>query len=574
MTTTSSNYETINKLVNSYNSIQKNYKINLLILKDEEVKNYQFRSDAFNSDLITFDNYVVANSYSDKLLDLSKENLVYKYQVSIISSLKTNNGKLHCIPSIGKFYSNCYNIDLFKENNYTIPNTMDEFIDLIKRMDIRLDMSANIYKSSSTISSYDSIIFSLMQIAYPLLLSSTEGNKFIHDYYYGNSSILNSSTKSSWEKVFKLLYQFYDYNYYSLNDINSSFFNELYMFNNKETMAMQNSCENDIENLISQSINFEFFPFVGELEDEQIILSKPLFYLSILDNVPLANKQGAIDFLNYFSSNEGQNIITSAQSDNNSISYINNTFLSLNEKYQNFEQVIKRGRVFIPDIFFSSFNNFSQYIYKYLNNELSLGDMFKAFDDRIKELNSTNIEQYKVNKTFDYSSNVNKKETAIGNYICDSLRSYAITSTCVIPSNIILENIYEKGLSTEDISIILANCDVNKVLIKVSELKKLIKNNLNVDGYIPLISNITLKKNQDDIDIYKINGQKYDDNENITALIYSEWLNNNDESKSLFIEYSLLIGKKYSVRELFSSYLKNCNQIIKPSLDGRYGDTL
>ena len=387
LTTTSYNEQIFTELINSYNNSQNNYKVKLLVLGDENEKNKQLKNNEIESDLMTFDNYIVANSYSDKLVDLSSENFVYQYQFSIVNSLKAYTNKLSCLPSIGKFYSNCYNIDLFNENNYTIPNTIDEFLDLITKIDTK-NVSPSTFKIASSIASYDSILFSLMQIAYPLLLSTTEGNKFIYDYYYGNTTILNSTTNNSWGRIFKILYQIYENNFYSLNDVYSNLQTELDLFNNKETIAIQNSCDNNIDELISSNINFQYFPFLGDTVDEQLIGSKPLFYLSALNDTSNIKKQGAIDFLTYFSSNEGQNAIIATQKDNNSVSYIYKTFLPLNAKYQNFEKVIKQGKVFIPDIFFSLFNNFSTYIYSYLNNKLSLNEMLILFDNKIIELNS------------------------------------------------------------------------------------------------------------------------------------------------------------------------------------------
>ncbi len=573
LTTTTAIEPYISNVIYKYNSSQNRYNVKINTLSSEDIKNYRLRNNVLDTDILTFDNYVVANSFDNLLIDLSKCQFAIDYKVSITNLIKNSNGNLNVIPAIGKFYCNAINNDLFNKNNFTVANNINELIDLAKRMETKHGEMA-ISKSSASIGGNDSILFSFMELAYPLFLSSSEGNYFFKEYINGNTTISSSNFRSNWETIFKSLYTLYDEHYFSLKDVNSTFADQLDIFNNNKAFSIQNSFENNIFPNINDDINYIFTPFVGENSLEKWICSKPTYYLSLKNNLDDVHYAGAIDFLNFYSSPDGQIEANNStkKTINNTVSYINDVYLPLDERFVGFEKINKQGKIFIPDMFVSTFRNSTSYIYSYLNNDISLKTLLSLIDNQIKNQNEYQESIIPADKTFDYSENIYQQESSIGNFVIDSIRNslHPIADVAIIPSASILENIYTNGLYQNDISIILKDLNAVKVELKVKDLKEiLIREFKNKETSIPLISGMKIKKNNNSIDIYNCVNKTtklLKDDDTIITLIYDEYLTNSNFENH----------PKYNIQDLLYNYIfkNNLSKIIMPKIDGRYGDVL
>lgn len=573
ITTTEAIKPYLNDVIYKYNSSQKKYNLKINTLSSEDIKNYRLKNNVLDTDIVTFDNYVDANSFDNLLMDLSKCKFTIDYKVSIINSIKNSNNKLNVIPAIGKLYCNVINNELFIKHNFTTANTISELIDLAKRMEVKHTEMA-IDKSSASLGGNDSILFSFMEIAYPLFLTSSEGNYFFKEYINGNTTISSSKFRSNWESIFKNLYKLYDENYYSIKDVNSTFNEQMNIFNESKVFSIQNSFKYNVASNINTDIDYSFIPFVGESYLEKWIGSKPTFYLSLKNGLDKTHYDGAIDFLNYYSSAEGQieaNKNTKS-SISNTISYINDVYLPLDERYVGFDKIIKQGKVFIPDMFISTFRDSATYIYQYLNNDISLDELLTSIDSQIKKQNEYHENSIPADKTFDYTNKIYQQESSIGNFVIDSIRNslHPISDVAVIPADSILENIYVNGLIENDISIILKNLNVVKVELKVRDLKSiLIKQFENKTTSIPLISGIQIEKNGDSINIYNYVNKTatlLNDDDRIIALIYDQYLE----------DVNLENRPRYNIQDLLYNYIfKNkLSKIIMPKVDERYGDVL
>lgn len=89
--------------------------------------------------LLVFDNYATINNYGKYLYNLKRWEVVSKYQSSIINNMKTFDNKLYGLPSIGRLYTNCYNVALLNDYNYTVSSNLDDLLNLVKRMQPRIE---------------------------------------------------------------------------------------------------------------------------------------------------------------------------------------------------------------------------------------------------------------------------------------------------------------------------------------------------------------------------------------------------------------------------------------------------
>ncbi len=136
----SNNYvDKLSLVVEAFNEQNGNYTIKLDAVENENVKNYKLVHNKLNGDLIVFNNYATINNYGKYLYNLKRWEVVSKYQSSIINNMKTFDNKLYGLPSIGRLYTNCYNVALLNDYNYTIPSNLDDLLNLAKRMQSRIE---------------------------------------------------------------------------------------------------------------------------------------------------------------------------------------------------------------------------------------------------------------------------------------------------------------------------------------------------------------------------------------------------------------------------------------------------
>lgn len=130
----SNNYvDKLSLVVEVFNEQNGNYTIKLDVVENENAKNYKLVHNKLNGDLIVF------NNYGKYLYNLKRWEVVSKYQSSIINNMKTFDNKLYGLPSIGRLYTNCYNVALLNDYNYTISSNLDDLLNLAKRMQPRIE---------------------------------------------------------------------------------------------------------------------------------------------------------------------------------------------------------------------------------------------------------------------------------------------------------------------------------------------------------------------------------------------------------------------------------------------------
>lgn len=559
----SNNY--VNKLspvVKVFNEQNDNYTIELDVIENENAKNYKLVHNKLNGDLIVFDNYAIINKYGKYLYNLKRCEVVSKYQSSIINNMKTFDNKLYGLPSIGRLYTNCYNVALLNDYNYTIPSNLDDLLNLAKRMQPRIEQN-KILKTSSSIGGKDSVVFALMQFAYPYFLSTTRGNTFLQEYFIGKTKIGNAENIEYFELIFKNLLYSYNLNLYSLKDLNQNISDGVAEFNNNKSVIIQNSAVNPIDNEISIS-NYEFYPFVGTYANNNWLATKPLYYLSINGNVDDDTLAGCLEFLEFYSSSKGQEVAKGSIDEGNSIKYISfiaDTYYEISAKYKTIKKTIEKGKVYLIDVFSYIFASNVDYIISYLKNEITFENMVYNIDCNVYSSTHSLNEKVAVDNNFDYDPKlIGKKELKIANFIADAFKSSAkVDSVCLKP-DLIKGNIYDDGMYIDEISFVLASQKLVYARLSVKQLKSIIQENFSSD-YLPLISGFRIN-GFNDLKICNSSNIELDDNK----ILY------------MLIDYALVDGKNISygksvdTQDLFKEYLNNNPKITVGDCDNRYGE--
>lgn len=558
----SNNYvDKLSPVVEAFNEQNGNYTIKLDVVENENAKNYKLVHNKLNGDLIVFDNYATINNYGKYLYNLKRCEVVSKYQSSIINNMKTFDNKLYGLPSIGRLYTNCYNVALLNDYNYTIPSNLDDLLNLAKRMQPRIEQD-KILKTSSSIGGKDSVVFALMQFAYPYFLSTTRGNTFLQEYFAGNTKISNAENIEYFELIFKNLLYSYNLNLYSLKDLNQNISDGIAEFNNNKSVIIQNSAVSPIDNEINTS-NYEFYPFVGTYANNNWLATKPLYYLSINGNVDDDTLAGCLEFLEFYSSSEGQEVAKSSIDDGNSINYISfiaDTYYEISAKYKTIKETIEKGKVYLIDVFSYIFSSNVDYIISYLNNEITFENMVYNIDRNVYSSTHSLREKVAVDSDFDYDSKlIGKKELKIANFIADAFKSSAkVDSVCLQP-DLIKGNIYDDGMYKDEVSFVLASSKLVYARLSVKQLKLIIQENFSSD-YLPLISGFRIN-GFNNLKIYNSNNIELDDNKILYMLI----------DYALVDGKNISYGKSVNTQDLFKEYLNNNSKIVVGDCDNRYG---
>lgn len=541
------------------------YQIKFDISLNEDVKNYKLSHNDIYGDIIVFDSFNTANQFgSDYLIDLTLDDTVDKYQSSIISYIKDNDERLFCFPSLGRFYANFFNLDIINKYNFSVPSTLDELLTLAKRSELKVE-SSELMVTSSTIGGNDSILFALMQIAFPEFLATTKGNYFLKEFKKENANMGDSEYCEYFKSIFRKFHQLYYSSYYSLDDLNKTLLDGVNDYVSGKSMVLQTSIDYQYDNVIGLE-NSILYPFAGNGKNQEWIASKPLFYLGVNKNISTDKYQAAKAFFQYFTSSEGQNIMSddTGRLPKNKcfISYVKDVYLELGSEYENMIKPIEDGRIFIVDTFFQIFGGNVDSLVKYLKNSISIDDLIKVIDKRNYKANS---DAFKINilGNFDYDEfTFDKKESKIGDYFTDTLRKYANVGAVILDNNLIKANIYSDGLLSSELDTIINDTNLVYKKISVYELYYIVKQYID-SSQITLISGIRISNGLGGIAIYDQAGNILNKDDSIVVLIDEKILNSNNMSHDT--------DRKIDLIQTFKKILNNQTNITVPKLDNRYG---
>ena len=555
-------------LVENFNvQYEGKYEVKLNQENSEEIKNYKLEHHAISSDIIAFDSFNTANQFgSDYLIDLTLDDTVEKYQTNIINYIKDNKERLFCFPSLGRFYANCYNIDIMNKYSFSIPETLDDELILAKRSELKVT-SGELTKTSATIGGEDSILFALMQVAFPEFLGTTTGSYFLKEFKKENVNMSDAKYSDYFKDIFKKFHQLYYSSYYSLDDYNLTIDDGISEFLESKTMVLQTSLDYQYDDVIENMNNAVIYPFAGSGVGQEWIASKPLFYLAVNKNIAEENYPCAKAFFKYFTSKEGQDLMSEssvARMTNNKcyISYVKDIYLELGENYEKILKPIEDGRIFIVDNFFQIFGENVPDLINYLNNSISIDELINIIDKRsYKKLDDKT--KISIQGEFDFDQSFGLKESVMGNYFSDILRKYANTDALILDSNTIKCNIYQDGIYLSEFATIFENKKLAYKKLSILELKKIIKYYLE-DEIIPLISGLRITLNNDELVIYDQTNKMLNDSDSMIVLVDEDALSKN--------QISYQGDKVINLVDTITKIMSNQTNIVAPKQDGRYGN--
>ena len=540
---TAKNFDAMNAFIEAFNAKSNSAFAEAVVYNTEDEKNYYLSHGKADCDVYTFDYAVSANRYASELCSLDRNSFVNKYLVSIVNSMRAEDGHLYSIPSAGYYYTQCYNANKLAERGLEVPNTFSDLKLLASRLKYSL---ADREASSASIGGSESVIFSFMSVAYPLFLSTVRGAHALKGLTEGTLSISDPEYYADWQDVFVNLQVLYTENFYTISDMEKTADEGVARFNAGNAYAMQNTVNNGGATDIYETDGVRYMPFVGEEERSACFGARPAFYISASKRVQQEDAllAASIEFFDYFSTDEGQKILQAEIGGEEFVSFFKGATYELSSAYSGLQGKVDEGRLFLIGSFYSTFTPCVNEIAAFLSNEINLEKLFTEVDAKLKEERASiesSITVVEEELGFDEKTSYSQ-DTPLGEFLVSTLAEANFVDCAIVPSSMINCALLKGSLTESQLNCVFKNEPLVYARLTAEEFVAIYKE-INKDCH-PLLSKVRVEGDT----LKKENGAPYLASDKIYALIpveYTRLLSDGDA-----------LGKQVSSNAVIAEYLK------------------
>ncbi len=533
----------VTALVNEFNALG-GAKAVLHVYKTEEEKNYYLSHDNDDCDVYVFDYAASANRYKERLAPLDRGGYTNRYMVSVINSLKSSDGHVYVIPADGFYYTQCYNLDLLG-GEVEVPETLSDFKIFISRLKNRLDGGV---ASSASLGGTDSVLFSLMSVAYPLFLNTVRGAEALRKLADGTASILDPEYEDDWNEVFVNLQVLYSEKFYSVSDVDKTAKEGVLRFNDGNAFAIQNSGR-VLDADISKDLNVKYTAFVGSEERDACFGSLPAFCLSASKDMEDDPEiyDAVSDFFDFFALTSSQKLMHETE-DWQYISYLKGSAAELPPAYSELQSKMSEGRFFILDSFYNVFNLCVNEITSFLKGEYNLEKTMRRIDTRLEEeKHSVETSLTVIENTLAFDADVSlSQKTPLGEFLVDTLAKINFVDGVMMPSSALKCSLLKGTLSETELGYVFEDVAVVYAQLTADDILR-IYDDIGATCY-PLVNGLQIRDGK----VYKSNGKLVSSGEKVYVLVplvlYSG------------IRTTALAGTPVSSNQLLVEYFKSVSQ--------------
>lgn len=450
------------RLANKFKETHPNYKFNF-IQKTENQLNYYVRHNQLEYDILCIEERNEIRRASDRFVNLATTEYLSRFSKAIQYYITFDNDAINCLPSPGGFYCYVFNRDLRNRYNLSIPTSLPTL------MDYATYINNFAIPFVSSFSGNESYLDTFRQSTIPSYFATPKGNNAFHQFFLGTESF---SSSNEYESIQNIRNYCYRYRYLSgFADANKpkqgsveDFLNGKAMcrsitpsFSLKEQRAMSSSEEN---------FDYVFLPYFGTSSDESWIPSTTDFFYAI-DKHSYQTKKRALDaFSNYFSSDEGQQILRQDEEGNripNRINYLKDSSFHLTGNYQQLNPLIEQGRIYFVDDFLTAFRPSISCMCDYIEDNIDAKGRIEARDVNRSKHNNYSQNSIYINELDGYG-NVTTNKSHRMDYFLKTMRNKdnydgIFMEDSFVKDNVFDGTIYEDELNTIfDSSIYLKQC--------------------------------------------------------------------------------------------------------------------
>lgn len=186
-TVSETDYSSFKRVTDLFLEEHPDYTIHFTVRKSSHLS-YYLAHDRVDTDFVIIDDLVQLNLHGENLLDITDSEALQNYNSYIFNFIKDRDGKVLAMPSPGKAFCYCVNLDLFEKHNLQVPSSVGEL------KEFTAHLSSNIFPVVSSFSDSQTYLDYLMQTTVPSFFSTAKGLSFFNDYIFSRKHLRESDS--------------------------------------------------------------------------------------------------------------------------------------------------------------------------------------------------------------------------------------------------------------------------------------------------------------------------------------------------------------------------------------------
>ncbi len=367
------------RLANKFKETHPNYQFNF-IQKTENQLNYYVRHNQLDFDILCIEERNEIRMASNRFVNFATTEYLSHFNKAIQHYITFSDNTINCLPSPGGFYCYVFNRDLRERYNLSIPTSLPAL------MDYATYINKFAIPFVSSFSGNEIFLDTFRQSTIPSYFATPKGNNAFHRFFDGTEGFTESD---EYENILNVRNNCYRNRYLS------GFSNESQLkqgtiddFLNGQAMCRSVSPSFSLKEQRSTStyqstFDYAFLPYFGTSSNESWIPSTSDFFYAIDKNNYQSKKRALDTFSNYFSSDEGQQILRQDKNGDrmpNRINYLNDSSFNLTGTYQQLNPLINQGRIYFVDDFMTAFRSSIDSRRNYINDEIDAKERIEERD--------------------------------------------------------------------------------------------------------------------------------------------------------------------------------------------------
>ncbi|MEG0492548.1 MAG: extracellular solute-binding protein [Clostridia bacterium] len=270
---------------------------------------------------------------SGKLLDLTNEPFVSRYNLSLMKDL-SGNGSVYFIPGLGDVLCYLYNVEWLAQLGLPVPQTTAELDQVFAAM-------AEAGKQPFVVP-YSQLPTQYIKVLIAGYLSTPKGQQWMSDYQQGKTTMAQDA---QWQELWKRVEDMSKKGYLRPQDMQFSENSRLNTMQDGAGFMTTFSSAQYSQLPVTNTERFDLLPLLGEQEKNQMVYTAPAGYFALSNQLSTAEnsakRQAALQVLDLISTTEGQQLL---QKDCPLlISYLSDTMLPIEKPYAKLAEIIQKG---------------------------------------------------------------------------------------------------------------------------------------------------------------------------------------------------------------------------------------
>ena len=418
---------------------------------------------------------------SDYLMDLSVTDVVGSYYDSYIENNREPSGAIRWLPLCAEVDGYIANVDLFEENNITLPTNQAEFAEVCRRFeelgirgyinDYRMDYSCMEALQGSAVSELMSLDGVIWRSAY-----ESETN----DYPVGLDD-------KAWPAVFEKFEKYLEDTRVTPDDADVKYEDMRDAFLEGKAAIMRETADK-CTYFRESGINAVMLPYFGETSDDNWILTYPAFQAAVNQSVSEDEKKSdaVMRVLEAMLSEEGQKCVAAG---NAMLTYNKNVNFEMGEAFSQVKDCINSNRMYMRLASTEMFSVSQDVVQKMIRREYGAQAAYEDFNSQLLAAKETSSPEIVLTQNTGYEYALGEHGNPAASAIINTYHRQCEDDILIGYASIVSSSIFKGDYTEKQLMRLLPNwVDMRSGSLTGAEVKALMEWLVNVkeDGSNPI----------------------------------------------------------------------------------------